>query len=293
MGARHGCLCRGAGIAHDLLGIRRARGRHQSHVDGHVALVGHHVGAVTTFDLPKRDGRAAELGVGGQCRNSSANPADGLRHGGNGVCPTPGRAGVRGNAVHVDDVPGASLVRAARTAVGGLGVEDPAGGAQPTCADGGLRAAHLVLLVHGAHNRQRAPGQAPAPTNLVKRIRKGEKRAGQAALHVARAAAIELAIAQNGREGRRVLAPAGTHAHGVQVTEKCEVSGTVSGVARPCRGNERSQATASRQRLELFDLYGPGKAAGAHATTLQPCVYKFFDGPLEGTGIRALCAHEP
>ena len=184
-------------------------------------------------------------------------------------------------------------MRAARTAIGGLGVEDPAGGAQPTCADGGLRAAHLVLLVHGAHNRQRVPGQAPAPTNLVKCIRKGEKRAGQAALHVARAAAIELAIAQNGREGRRVLAPAGAHAHGVHVAEKGEVSRTGRGVARPFRGNERPQATASWQRLELFDLYGLGKAAGALATFLEPRVHKVLDVALKGTGVCALYAHEP
>ena len=112
--------------------------RGQAHVDPNFGAVGYDVGAISALDLAKRDGRWSQLIMHGQCRERTAQRADGLGHGGDGVCALPRLARMRRDAGHLDLEPRATLVRHLNLSVGGLGVQHPFARADPAGIDRGL-----------------------------------------------------------------------------------------------------------------------------------------------------------
>ena len=152
-------------------------------------MVGHDIGTVATLDLSKRDGRWPQLIMHGQRRERMAQRTDDLGHGGDGIRALPGLARVRRDAGHLDLKPRAALVRHLDLPVGGLGVQHPFARADPAGIDGRLGAAHKVLLVDRANEREAAVGQLAPCRYSLECVDKRGNGAGQAALHVAGAAA--------------------------------------------------------------------------------------------------------
>lgn len=113
--------------------------------------------------------------------------------------------------------PCTSLVRHLNLPVGGLGVQHPFARADPTGIDGRLGATHKVFLVDRADERKAAAGKLAACRHVLERMGKRGDGAGQAALHVAGAAAVELAVAHDRPERRYILVPAITQGDGIHM----------------------------------------------------------------------------
>ena len=103
--------------------------------------------------------------------------------------------------------------------VGGLGVQHPFARADPTGVDGRLGAAHKVLLVDRADEREAAVGQLAPCRYTLECVDKRGNGAGQAALHVAGAAAVELVVAHNRPKRRRVRVPAIAQGNGIHMAD--------------------------------------------------------------------------
>ena len=119
-------FCPAYGRFYDDFGSGSGGRRYQPHVDGDRAVVRDHIGAVAAVDLPKGDGGSAEVVVVGCCLDALPYSGDHFCHGGNGVRPFPGRAGVGGYTVSGQFKPGAAFVGDLNLPVCGLGIQHPA-----------------------------------------------------------------------------------------------------------------------------------------------------------------------
>ena len=225
--------------------------------------------------------------MGGRGLDGVADAAHALGHGRHGIGALPGLARVGGDAGHGDLEPGATLVGHLDLPVGGLGVQHPLVGAHPTGPDGRLHAAHEVLLVHRADEAEPAPGKALLPGNATKQREERGEGAGQAALHVAGAAAVEVVADDLGAEGADALAPALAQGDGVHVAD-VDQARLVGGA-----GNGDHEVASVGQRLELLHANGRGQLRRhLDDTCLHQRLYVLLDPPLVRAGVRAVNAHQ-
>ena len=134
--------------------------------------------------------------------------------------------------------------------VGGLGVQHPFARTDPAGIDGCLGASHKVFLVDRADERKAAAGQRAIRRHALERMDQCGNGTGQATLHIAGAAAVELAVAHDRPERRNVRVPAvaqGDCIHVADVDEPWLVAQT---------GHGDHEIAASGQHLEFLNLHG-------------------------------------
>ena len=222
-----------------------------------------------------------------QLRAPTAQLADDLGHGRHGVGALPRLARVRRLTRHRDLEPGASLVSDLDLPVGGLGVDDPLVRADEAGGNRRLDAAHEVLLVDGEKQREGAAGKRALGRRLVEQREERGDRAGEAALHVAGAAAVEPVARDDASERRRGVVPAVAERHGVHV------AGVDERWLGACAGNADHEVAPVGERLDLCyaDCLGKPVRQRRHMAFHQ-VFYVLLDSVLIGPGVRALDAHE-
>ena len=259
------------GVCQQRGGTGGVGGRHQTQIHPQFAAVRHHIGAVAALDLPEGHGGHAQLLMGRRILDDPAQLAHHLRHGRDGICPLPWRAGVGGGALHGDLKPGAALVGHLNLPVGRLRIQHPVPRCDPAIPDDGLRPAHEVLLIHRPDEFQR-----PRPGRLRRLFKRG-KAAGQPGFHIAGSPAITAALPLHRGEGRQ--RPALPHHHSVHVADEHQ---------------RRQQWVGARQ---FGHQVGPPRqhfaAAERHAGQCrQPALHKVRQCPLILTGIGAVDLHQ-